>query len=519
MSLFDLSLEEDKSMVTSGVEGDYEEPEEVHPEAAGAEGEQIEHLSRVLNTIDSLESARVTYMEMKQNEAEYGIESMRTINQVLSERITMAYQMNGLKEEFPVHISTESFSTLHGSRNAITLALEELDGRIAVLSTEANHFLARFWRNTKEFFGDEFKRIERVKDTIKTLIEDIENGTFVTDKTIKVMNPKAITIGGNLAIEKVISNIEEGVKRYFGNGKIMNEYFSNLEKSCDFYKTLDWTNEKEVEAAVSRKNFFTLGAPFRETSEKSDRFNYYEWEVSDLNGMSIPMPKGNASLIPSTPYSTNHGSHMGSGFKGKVKNTEPSNLPVMDKDKLVKALNSLLDCLDSLPDTDRLTGLSRNMKKDIKRLTEKNISLAAKQNVKKEWDKDNWKELAGSLVVPIGILATKGPVAVGVYLMKQAADFNAVMAAASGNNDPRLAIDLNDAMTYSHDNEYVQGFGQGFTNTIFKGLVLKQMNESFENKVTLFFIGLYRELYALVKSTANGLLSYGYASIGKSNKH
>lgn len=518
MSLFDLSLEEDKSMVTSGVEGDYEEPEEVHPEAAGAEGEQIEHLSRVLNTIDSLESARVTYMNMKQNETEYSAESMRTINQVLSERITMAYQMNGLKEEFPVHISTESFSTLHGSRNAITLALEELDGRIAVLSTEANHFLARFWRNTKEFFGDEFKRIERVKDTIKTLIEDIENGTFVTDKTIKVMNPKAITIGGNLAIEKVISNIEEGVKRYFGNGKIMNEYFSNLEKSCDFYKTLDWTNEKEVEAAVSRKNFFTLDAPFRETSEKSDRFNYYEWEVSDLNGMSIPMPKGNASLIPSTPYPTNHGSHMGSGFKGKVRNTEPRNLPVMDKDKLVKALNSLLDCLDSLPDTDRLTGLSRNMKKDIKRLTEKNISLAAKQNVKKEWDKDNWKELAGSLVVPIGLLATTGFTGVGAYIMKQAADINMLASAVDGNNNPNSSIYLNDAMNNGHDNKYIQGFRQGFTNTIFKGLVLKQMNESFENKVTLFFIGLYRELYALVKSTANGLLSYGYSCIGKSNK-
>ena len=80
MSLFDLSLEEDKSMVTSGVEGEYEEPEEVHPEAAGAEGEQIEHLSRVLNTIDSLESARATYMNMKRNETEYGIEDMRELN-------------------------------------------------------------------------------------------------------------------------------------------------------------------------------------------------------------------------------------------------------------------------------------------------------------------------------------------------------------------------------------------------------------------------------------------------------
>lgn len=518
MSLFDLSLEEDKSMVTSGVEGDYEEPEEIHPEAAGAEGEQIEHLSRVLNTIDSLESARVTYMNMKQNETEYSAESMRTINQVLSERISLAYQMNGLKEEFPVHISTESFATLHGSRNAITLALEELDGRIAALSTEANHFLARFWRNTKEFFGDEFQRIERVKDTIKSMIKDVEKGNIVSDKTVTVRNPKAITIGGNLAIEKVISNIEEGVKRYFGNGKIMNEYFSNLQKSCEFYKTLDWTDEKAVEAAVSRKNFFTLGAPFRETSEKSDRFNYYEWEVSDLNGMSIPMPKGNASLIPSTPYSTNHGSHMGSGFKGKVRNTEPRNLPVMDKNKLLKALNDLLDCLDSLPNTEQLTGLSRNMKKDIKRLTERNISLAAKQNSKKEWDSDNWKELVGSLVVPIGVLATTGFAGVGAYIMKQAGDINMLASAVSGNNDPNSSIYLNDAMNNGHDNKYIQGFRQGFANTVFKGLVLKQINESFENKVTLFFIGLYRELYALVKSTANGLLSYSYSCIGKSNK-
>ena len=519
MSLFDLSLEEDKSMVTSGVEGDYEEPEEVHPEAAGAEGEQIEHLSRVLNTIDSLESARVTYMNMKENEAEYGIEGMRELNKVLSERISMAYQMNGLKEEFPVHISTESFSTLHGSRNAITLALEELDGRIAVLSTEANHYLARFWRNTKEFFGDEFKRIERVKDTLKTLIKDVEKGNVVSDSKITVRNPKAITIGGNLAIEKVISNIEEGVKRYFGDGKIMNEYFSNLQKSCDFYKTLDWTNTKEVEAATSRKNFFTLGAPFREVNEKSDRFNYYEWEVSDLNSMTIPMPKGNVSLIPSTPYSTNYGYHMGSGLKGKVRNAvAPRNLPVMDKNKLLKALNDLLDCLESLPDTDQLTGLSRNMKRDIKRLTEQNVSLATKQNAKKEWDKDNWKELAGALAVPIGVLATKGPVAVGTYIMKQAADVNALVSAVDGNNDPNSAIYLNDKMNRDYNNKYIQGFHQGLTNTLFKGLVLKQINESFENKITLFFIGLYRELYALVKSTTNALLSYGYSCIGKSNK-
>lgn len=140
MGLFDLSLEEDKSMVTSGEEGDYEKPEDVHPEAADAEGEQIEHLSRVLNTIDSLESARATYMNMKRNETEYGIEDMRELNKVLSERVTLAYQTNGLKEEFPVHISTESFSTLHGSRNAITLAIEELDGRIAALSKEANGY-------------------------------------------------------------------------------------------------------------------------------------------------------------------------------------------------------------------------------------------------------------------------------------------------------------------------------------------------------------------------------------------
>ena len=97
MSLFDLSLEEDKSMVTSGVEGEYEEPEEVHPEAAGAEGEQVEHLSRVLNTIDSLESARVTCLNMKRNEAEYSIESIRNLGQTISERITLAYQTNGLK--------------------------------------------------------------------------------------------------------------------------------------------------------------------------------------------------------------------------------------------------------------------------------------------------------------------------------------------------------------------------------------------------------------------------------------
>ena len=126
--------------------------------------------------------------------------------------------------------------------------------------------------------------------------------------------------------------------------------------------------------------------------------------------------------------------------------------------------------------------------------------------------------MAGSLVVPIGLLATTGFTGVGAYIMKQAADINMLASAVDGNNNPNSSIYLNDAMNNGHENKYIQGFRQGFTNTVFKGLVLKQVNESFENKVTLFFIGLYRELYALVKSTANGLLSYGYRCIGKSNK-
>ena len=67
------------------------------------------------------------------------------------------------------------------------------------------------------------------------------------------------------------------------------------------------------------------------------------------------------------------------------------------------------------------------------------------------------------------------------------------------------------------------GFARGATNgiehTLINGLFLKKYTNSFENKVTLFFIGTYRELYTVIKSTANALLSYGYASIGKSNKH
>lgn len=516
MNLFELSREEDKSMVTSGVEGDYEEPEEVHPEAAGAEGEQIEHLSRVLNTIDSLESARVTYMDMKRNETEYSAESMRTINQVLSERITMAYQMNGLKEEFPVHISTESFATLHGSRNAITLAIEELDGRILGLSTEANGFFDRFWRNTKEFFGREFNRIERIKDDITKLINDIEksgdsdnNGSFI------VKNGSALTIDGKLAIDKVVTNVVEGVKNQFGNGQFMEDYFSELEQACHFFDKANWSDVQGVANAMERKNFFKLGTPFKEVPDRGGKFNNYEWKISDLNSMVVPMPKGSNSLIPNHPYSNSNKLHMEKSGNAAAKTSADRQLPYIGKQQLLKSLNAFLNCLNDLPDASQFNTLTSDMKKRITQLVKLSIPLKNHQKDSTDWNSEDWKALAGGIMLPAcAFIILGGPGLIGLISVRGAAIFgNLVQHLMS--SDAKKNISRN---TTEEVDGFVRGGLMGIGYSVINGLFLKKYTNSFENKITLFFIGIYRELYAVIKSTANALLSYGYASIGESNK-
>jgi hypothetical protein len=517
MSLFDLSLEEDKSMVTSGVEGDYEEPEEVHPEAAGAEGEQIEHLSRVLNTIDSLESARVTYMNMKQNETEYSAESMRTINQVLSERITMAYQMNGLKEEFPVHISTESFSTLHGSRNAITLALEELDGRILGLSTEANGFFDRFWRNTKEFFGREFNRIERIKDDITKLINDIEKTDDSNSaNSFVVKNGSALTIDGKLAIDKVVTNVVEGVKNQFGNGRFMEDYFSELEQACHFFDKANWSDAQGVANAMERKNFFKLGAPFKEIPARNGKFNNYEWKISDLNSMVIPMPKGSESLIPSHPYSDSNKIRREHSGNAAAKTSADKNLPYVGKQQLLKSLNTFLNCLNDLPDASQFNSLTSNMKKRIAQLVKLSIPLKNHQKDSTDWNSEDWKALAGGIILPAAaFIILGGPGLIGLVSVRSTATFgNFVQHLMS--SDAKQNINRN---TTQEADGFIRGGVFGIGYSVINGLFLKKYTNSFENKVTLFFIGAYRELYTVIKSTANALLSYGYASIGQSNKY
>lgn len=517
MSLFDLSLEEDKSMVTSGVEGEYEEPEEVHPEAAGAEGEQIEHLSRVLNTIDSLESARVSYMNMKRNETEYGIEGMRELNKVLSERITLAYQTNGLKEEFPVHISTESFSTLHGSRNAITLALEELDGRILGLSTEANHFFARFWRNTKEFFGREFNRIERIKDDISTLINEIEqHGEFSGTGSLVVKNGSALTIGGKLALDKVVANVAEGVKNQFGNGQFMEDYFSELQKSCQFFNTMNWSDGKNAANAMERKNFFRLGRPFKEVSRGDRKFNNYEWEISDLNSMVVPMPKGSDSLIPSSPYVDANKTRMEISGNAATKSSADRQLPYIGKQQLLKSLNTFLNCLNDLPNASQFNTMTTNMKKRIEQLVKMNMALKNHQRDDTDWNSDDWEALAGSVAIPAIVFILLGPagilgMSVGKGINTLSNLINHVASDGAKHNIARNSV--------QEMGGFVRGGVHGIEHTLINGLFLKKYTNSFENKVTLFFIGTYRELYTVIKSTANALLSYGYASIGKSNKH
>ena len=175
-----------------------------------------------------------------------------------------------------------------------------------------------------------------------------------------------------------------------------------------------------------------------------------------------------------------------------------------------------MNCLSDLPDASQFNSLTSNMKKRIAQLVKLSIPLKNHQKDSTDWNSEDWKALAGGIILPAAaFIILGGPGLIGLVSVRNTATFgNFVQHLMS--SDAKQNINRN---TTQEADGFIRGSVFGIGYSVINGLFLKKYTNSFENKVTLFFIGAYRELYTVIKSTANALLSYGYASIGQSNKY
>lgn len=500
--------------VTSGEEAEWE-----GGQAFGIQDETLpdedEHknVEKILKVIDSLEQSREHLIAMRDGDVEVSAEAM----QALGLRVSIAHNIAGVQEDFPLHVSTESFRTLFGNDNQITLAIEQLDHRIEVLSTEANHFFARFWNNTKEFFGAEMNRIERLKDRLSTLLNDINRaGDFGQGGTVEVKSASALMQNGQFVPEKIIGGLNDFSRNFLGRGRFMDDYLSDLQKSMQVINNTNWEDRDKVAKALASKKLFEVGAPFKETKRGNPEYRNFEWAISDLNHMIIPMPKGLKSLAPEVPYDSYDKADHNYGFaanKAKAKEGGKQMLPRVDSSKLRNMIQNLMRALDSLPSNNDFNATAGRVKKAMEQLSKTNFNLKGHYDELGKWSGDDWAKLGYSVLYPAIMLAAGGAIgAIAVLALRVPTLINWFVSNMSGGTVEGNV--MRNTLTNPQSN-FVAGALMTSDSVIIDGLFLKKYTNAFENKVTLFFTGVYREAYAVIKSTTDAFIAYAYACIGK----
>lgn len=481
------------------------------PVKTGDSEEEAENLAKVLNTIESLEGVRVTLYRMKNN----GERLSREGYELISERISLAYEKNGLPENTPFFLSTESINYHNG--DALDLTIEGVNQRIDALSTEANHFFARFWRNTKEFFGKELNRVDRMKKDIETLIDELENYHDWSTDSVVVRNHSALTKNGRLDLSHVVGQVTGLTNNHLKNGGFMKSYFDNLTRVAHEVDHANWGDPNRVAETIARKGIFNLGRPFVEEKSSDRDERSFKLEVSDLNALVVKMPSGRGKLYASSKYSSNIKGPVRLSGKAMDKEGSTGELPKILRRDLLKHLKAFHLALEGLPNNQEFNSISNNIKKQVETLSKQSYNLTRHSKEDTKWSEQDTNAVIGSIVLPLFVVAVLGiPGLLGLHLGRV---LNNIASYGSNvfSNDSASNVYRND-VTNNRDG-FLMGGVHGLEHTLINGLILKRYINSFENQTTLYFIGTYRESYALLKSTTNALLSYGYACMGKSNKY
>ena len=152
--------------------------------------EEKEQLDNIYNTIDSLESLYITVLNIEEQNLELTPSDIDNI----SERISLAYDKNGLIEDMPFVMSTEGYATTLDRNLAIESIKEDLAKRFKALTNSSNNVFAKLIEKTKGLFKSELDKLDSIRDRAAELLEQIKEGRdFNGGSLINIKNVTGIT--------------------------------------------------------------------------------------------------------------------------------------------------------------------------------------------------------------------------------------------------------------------------------------------------------------------------------------
>lgn len=488
MALFELLSREEFDITPE----ETQQPEEIHPSVpekliTEENEDQVKLLSSIMGTIDSLESLKANLVLARES----GYKLSPTEVTALSQRVSLAYQRFGVEEKMPLHVSTESI----GLKSNVVLAVEELDIRIDMLSTEADNIFRKLFSGIKDIFGREANQAERLLTRVQRSIEYLKKVEGNEKKSFVLKNGATLAVNGKTDIAKVIDNLSRVNAATIADGGFFNTYVKGI-SALTAYVVTNYDKDKETLANELReksKQFFNPGTCFVTTGiDKGMR--KWESKISDASTIELKYPTGEGKLYP------NIDNGLIIPAASKVKRVS------ITKEELIKELESFVKLLQQIPNAKDLDGLSAKFKKQVKELSEKNIDLNKQRAEITKWNKVDLSRLVGSLTVPFALYALCGPISL-TFKTGYAAGTLLNQALSVPNNT------FSDSLKeYYHGNNtlaaiqaFITGGVMGFDTAIFVS-IMKKLVYRLEHKLAVYYVNAYRAYYAALYQSGTELV-------------
>lgn len=488
MALFELLSREEFDITPE----ETTQPEEIHPSVpekliTEENEDQVKLLSNIMGTIDSLESLKVNLVLARES----GYRLNPTEVTALSQRVSLAYQRFGVEEKMPLHVSTESTAF----KSNVVLAVEELDARIDMLSTEADNIFRKLFSGVKDIFGREANLAERLLTKVQRSIEYLKKIEGNDKKSFVLKNGATLAVNGKTDIAKVIDNLSRVNAAAIADGGFFNTYVKGI-SALTAYSVTNYDKDKETLANELReksKQFFNPGTCFVTTGIENG-MRKWETKISDASTIELKYPTGEGKLYP------NVDNGLIIPAASKVKSVS------ITKDELIKELESLAKLLQQVPNAKDLDGLSAKFKKQVKELSEKNIDLNKQRAEITKWNKVDLSRLAGSLTVPFALYALCGPLFLSFKTGYTAGTLlNQALSVTNNTYGDALKEHYHGNNSYAALKAFIEGGVMG-TDTAVLTSIMKKLVYRLEHKLAVYYVNAYRAYYAALYQSGRELI-------------
>ena len=488
MALFELLSREEFDIIPE----ETTQPEEIHPSVpekliTEENEDQVKLLSSIMGTIDSLESLKANLVLARES----GYRLNPTEVTALSQRVSLAYQRFGVPEQMPLHVSAESTAF----KSNVVLAVEELDVRIDMLSTEADNIFRKLFSGIKDIFGREANQAERLLTRVQRSIEYLKKVESNEKKSFVLKNGATLAVNGKTDIAKVIDNLSRVNAAAIADGGFFNTYVKGV-SALTAYAVTNYDKDKETLANELReksKQFFNPGTCFVTTGiDKGMR--KWESKISDASTIELKYPTGEGKLYP------NIDNGLIIPAASKVKSIS------ITKEELIKELESFVKLLQQVPNARDLDALSAKFKKQVKELSEKNIDLNKQRAEITKWNKVDLSRLVGSLTVPFALYALCGPLFLSFKTGYAAGTIlNQALSVPNNTFSDSLKEYYHGNNTLAAIQAFITGGVMGADTAVFVS-IMKKLVYRLEHKLAVYYVNAYRAYYAALYQSGTELV-------------